>query len=127
MQYRMWLGIGLLLLFLVLGLYTSAATERVCSPIAKVLQEACDYAAVGQLDTAAALTMQANKQWKNSWNKLALIADHSPIEQIDGLFAQAAMYARTGALENFSATCAHLSKLVDAISDAHHLTWWNLI
>ena len=127
MQYRMWLGITLILLFFLLGMYTSVATEQICTPIIDVLQQAGDYAAVGQLDTASTLTVQANKQWKTNRNKLALIADHTPMDEIDGLFEKAKMYAKTGAMQDFSATCAQLTQLVDAICEAHKLTWWNLI
>lgn len=127
MERRMWIGIGILVLFFLLGLYTAHSTQQVCYPIGDMLQQACDYAAIGQWDAAAALTLRANKKWDALWNRLALIADHSPMDEIDGLFSQAKMYARTDAVQDFSATCARLSQLVDAIADAHKMTLWNLL
>lgn len=127
MERRMWIGIGILVLFFLLGLYTAHSTQQACYPIGDMLQQACDYAAIGQWDAAAALTLRANKKWDALWNRLALIADHSPMDEIDGLFSQAKMYARTDAVQDFSATCARLSQLVDAIADAHKMTWWNLL
>ena len=127
MERRMWLGIALLSVFLFSGIYTSVVTENICAPISDILQESCDYACAGELETAAELTLQASKLWKENWNKLAIVADHSPMDEIDGLFSQANMYAKTGALQDLSASCARLAQLVDAISDAHNLTWWNII
>ena len=127
MQTRIYFGLGLLILFLVGGLYAAAATERICTPISEQLEQACDYAYAGQLDIASSLIRQADTQWKNHWNQLAIVADHSPMDEIDGLFAQANMYAKMGACADLSATCARISKLVNAIAEAHSLTWWNLI
>lgn len=127
MQTRIYFGLGLLFLFLVGGLYAAGATERICTPISEQLEQACDYAFAGQIDTAGDLTRQANTQWEKHWHQLAIVADHSPMDEIDGLFAQANMYARMGSATDLSATCARISKLVDAIAEAHSLTWWNLI
>ena len=127
MKSRMWIGMIILLVFLISGILISALTDRICQPITQNLQKAGDLAAAGLLESAGALTVQAAKQWESHWHQLALVADHSPMDEIDGLFAQAKMYARVGASQDFSAVCAKLSKLVTAISEAHSLTWWNLI
>ena len=123
----MWLGILILSVFLILGLFVSVLTDRVCAPIVQTLQQACDLSAAGQQEAAGALAVQACKQWEEHWNQMAVVADHSPMDEIDSLFAQAKMYARMGATQDFSAACARLAKLVKAVSEAHSLTWWNLI
>jgi hypothetical protein len=49
------------------------------------------------------------------------------MDEINGLFAQAKTYLQTGAREDFAATRSRLSQLISAVSDAHKLTWWNLV
>ncbi len=127
MQTRIYFGLGILILFLVGGLFTAAQAQRICAPISQQLEKACDYAFSGQLETASQLASMANRQWEKHWNLLAIVADHGPMDEIDGLFAQANMYAKLKSAKDFSATCARLSKLVEAIAEAHRLTWWNLV
>ena len=118
MQPRVYFGLGLLIFFLVCGIYAAIATDRLCTPISEQLEQACDYAYAGQLNIAKNLIKNANYQWDRSWNRLAIVADHSPMDEIDGLFAQAKMYARMENITDFCATCARISQLVTAIAQA---------
>lgn len=124
---RLWLGVGLLILLLLLGLWVSAATADIHRPLAESLRQAEEAALSGDWGTAEACAQDAYARWARTWQLTAAIADHTPMDEIDGLFAQLPVYARVREAEDFSAACAELSRRVRAMGDAHSLTWWNLL
>ena len=69
---------------------------------------------------------EARLLWEKGWNRLAVMADHTIMDEIDGLFSQMEHYAREGAAF-LGASCARVRELVSAVSDDHRLTWWNLL
>lgn len=124
---RLWLGVMLLILLLLLGLWVSAATADIHRPLAESLRQAGEAALSGDWEAAQARAQDAYTRWERTWQLTASIADHTPMDEIDGLFAQLPVYARMREAEDFSATCAELSRRVRAMGDAHSLTWWNLL
>ena len=124
---RFWLGIGLLVLFLVLGLWVTHAMDGVHQTISQTLDEAAQQTLSGDLETGISLAQQAQNDWDSHWHGTASIADHAPMDEIDGLFAQLKVYGQTGQAADFAAYCARLAKLVTAVGEAHGLSWWNLL
>ena len=124
---RFWLGVGLLLALLGLGLYSAHVMEETNLPIAQTLEQAAQYAQDGQLDRGAALLEQARQQWDSRWHSTAVLADHSPLDDIDSLFAQAKAYAQAGQSGDFAAFCMRLSQLIEATSESHSANWWNFL
>ncbi len=127
MGRRFWLGVALLEVFLVLGLLTTRYMAGTNEPVARKLEQAAQAALEGDLQEGVALTNAAKDQWERHRNVAAVAADHEPMEEIDSLFAQVEAYGRIGAVPEFTAYCARLSKLVEAVGEAHGLTWWNLL
>ena len=127
MQRQLTVGIGILLFFFLIGLFSSVAIDHACSPISELLQQAGNVAATGDTQTATFLLHSAKLQWQNNWHKIALLADHTPMDEIDGLFSQAAAYAQCNSPSDLSAGCQRLASLIQAVSEAHSLTWWNLV
>lgn len=121
------IGIGILVFFLVVGLFSGIAIENACSPISGLLKQAGHVSAREDPEAAAMLVHSAYLQWQQSWHGIAALADHTPMDEIDGLFAQAKAYAETGSAKELSASCQRLASLIDAVSEAHSLTWWNLV
>ncbi len=124
---RFWLGIGMLALFLILGLWVTYAMDNVHSEISQTLDGAAAQTLSGDLAEGIALVGQAKDQWQAHWHGTASVADHAPMDEIDGLFAQLETYGQAGLSEEFAAYCARLSNLVTAVGEAHSLTWWNLL
>lgn len=127
MEKRFYLGIGLLTVFLVLGLVISMAMDSASQPISQQLEQASQEALSGSLDTGISLAQQAKKDWKSAWRGIATVADHTPMDEIDSLFAQVEVLGNARDAVSFGAYCARLAELVEAVSDAHSLTWWNLL
>ncbi len=127
MGRRFWLGVALLAVLLVLGLLTTWYMAGANEPVALQLEQAAQAALEGDLQEGVALTRAARDQWERHRSIAAVAADHEPMEEIDSLFAQVEAYGRAGAVPEFAAYCARLSKLVEAVGEAHGLTWWNLL
>ena len=124
---RFSLGIGLLALFLILGLWVSFSMGSVHENIAQTLDEAAARSLAGDLDTARSLSQQAQTDWDNRWHGVASVADHAPMDEIDSLFAQLEVYGKAAQTADIAAYCARLATLVTAVGEAHALNWWNLL
>ena len=124
---RFVLGICLLAVMLGLGLWVMFSMNAVNEPVSQLLESAAFTALNGDLTQGTQLANRARNTWDNCWHGTASAADHAPMDEIDSLFAQVAIYGQTGQAEEFAAHCARLSKLVKAVGEAHSLTWWNLL
>jgi len=124
---RFLLGIGILVLFLFFGLWVGNTMEDVHQSISQTLDNAAACSLNGDLTEGIALAGKAQQQWQSQWHRTASVADHAPMDEIDGLFAQLEVYGRTGMYADFATYCARLSRLVSAMGEAHSLTWWNLL
>lgn len=122
---RSWIGAGILAVLLVLALLTAWGMDRLHSPIAQDLDQAAALVQEGNWVQAQALAQSARDQWERNRNKTACVADHTPMEEIDDLFAQLGQYAQAGEQATFAALCAQLAARTQAISQAHSLTWWS--
>ena len=120
-------GFGLLLALLVLGLFTSGRMEKRHAPIQAALDAAADSVAEENWRGAGILLQEAKTRWERGWRADAALADHAPMEEIDGLFARLLEYCREEDTGEFSAGCRELSRLVKAMTDAHKPNWWNLL
>ena len=121
---RFWIGVGLMVLLLGIGLYSAYAVDASHEPIAQALEQAAETQDSRQ---AEALLQQAKKAWEHHWHGTAVLADHGPMDEIDSLFAQAQAYANAEQMGDFSAFCLRLSQLIRATADQHQPTWWNFL
>lgn len=124
---RFYFGIFLLVLFLVLGLWVSHTLDTIHAEISDTLTQAAAVALSGNLEQATDMALSAKEKWEKSWQGTATVADHEPMDEIDGLLAQLSCFAEAGNVSDFAACCTRCSLLVSAISEAHSLTWWNLL
>ena len=124
---RLWLGIGILLLFFALGLWISKTMDDVHLSIADTLDAAAEQALSGDLAAGLETARRAKTAWEKNWHGSAAVADHAPMDEIDGLLAQLECYSRANMPGDFAACCSRISLLVRAMSEAHSLTWWNLL
>lgn len=120
-------GLGILLVFLVLGLWGSFAMSDLHQPVSKVLEKAAQTALDGDLEAAAIAAKEAQGKWEDHWHPVAMLADHTPMDEIDGMFAQLEIYAQAGNHQHFAACANQLAAMISATAEAHELTWWNLL
>ena len=124
MERRFYLGVGILTVILALGLLTGWLMQKSQASAVQLLEQA---AQAEDLQTGAQLAQQAKGQWQNRWKTVAAIADHTPMDEIDTLFAELEIFAREGEAVHFASCCNQLASLLRAVSDAHKLNWWNVL
>lgn len=124
---RFWLGVGLLLVLMTAAIAVTLVMDGLHGPISEKMIQAAEAAQADDLETANRLVTQAKSSWDRYRNFSATVADHEPMEQIEGLFAAAQFYGSLHENEDFAATCARLSALIEAMGEAHGFSWWNLL
>ena len=124
---RFYIGITLLLLFLISGILLTCAFSRIHAPLAKTLENASQAAVSGQWETAISLADAARTRWETCRNFTAAVADHEPLEEMDALFAQLEVYKNMGLNVEFAAICTRLSQMAAAMEESQALTWWTML
>lgn len=124
---RSWIGFILLLALLAGGIAATWGMDECHEPIARDLANAAETAVHGDWEQGEALMLRARDTWGRSRRFSACFADHTPMEEIDALFAEVEVYAAAREEADFAAGCAALSKKVEAMGQAHGATWWNLL
>ena len=123
---RSWMGLGLLIVLLILGLVTGSLMERIHHPVANALQQAAGLAQAGLWEQAGAEARAAEQEW-TKWSALRnCMADHTPVEDAEGLFAQLDIYCKEEDA-HFAAVCRELARKIEAIGQAHGLNAWNIL
>lgn len=123
---RGWIGAGLLVLFLAMGVGTMEWMDNAHLPTGDLLEQAAESALRGDMEKGVALGMEAKNRWKGQWQATATVADHSPMDDVDALFAEMEIYAKAGEEPHFAACCKELAQRVDAVAEAHRFSWWNI-
>lgn len=124
---RSLIGAVLLAVLLALGILTQSYMTASHSPAAAKLEGAAEMALQGDWPAARAQSEDARAIWEGNWRISGALADHAPMEDIDALFAQLAVFARQEETAEFAACCCELSRRLQAMADAHKLTWYNLM
>ncbi|MGM9549057.1 MAG: DUF4363 family protein [Faecousia sp.] len=124
---RSWIGFFLLLALLAGGIAATCGMDKCHEPIARDLANAAETAVHGDWEQGEALMLRARDAWGHSRRFSACFADHTPMEEIDALFAEVEVYAAAREEADFAAGCAALSKKVEAMGQAHGAMWWNLL
>ena len=124
---RLYIGITVLAILLAAGLTVAFCTHRVYTPIVTLLEEAAEGALKEALPTAAQKAREAKRLWDKQKYLTALVADHTPMEDIDRLFREMEIYASTGETPHFAACCAQLASMVENMADAHTPNLHNLL
>lgn len=124
---RFWIGIFILSLLLAGSILIHTTLEKIVFPISSDLDLACKAALSEDWASAQDLAQHAWVRWETFHHLIAAFADHSPMDEVDGLFRELNIYAATRENPHFSATCTHLRFMTSAIAESHRLSWWNLL
>lgn len=124
---RSWIGLILLLALLAGGIAVTWGMRRCHESVAWDLEGAARTTIQGDWEQGQALMLRAREAWGRSRHITACFADHTPMEEIDALFAQVEVYAAVREETDFAAGCAALAGKVKAMGQAHGASWWNLL
>ena len=124
---RLWLGITLLALFFGLSLFVGGAMDAAHLEIAEILENAADLVLEENYALGQKQAQKAKEKWEENWRWTAAVADHAPMDEIDGLFAQLKAFEKPEDAAHYASTCLQLVKLVEAMAEAHRLSLENLL
>ena len=94
---------------------------------ADLLEQAALAALKEDWKEAKDLSARAYGQWLRHHKFSAAVADHSPMDNIDEQFVQLSVFAAGRESVDFAAACVSVSKLVEAMADAHSVAWWSIL
>ena len=120
-------GAILLAVLLLLGLLSAWDMGSTHTAISRQVEDAAWYALTGDWESARLASDSARSRWEAHRGVSSVLADHTPMEEIDALFAKMDYYASAGSAADFGACCARVCRLVEGVADDHRLTWWNLL
>ena len=126
MKRSIW-GITILVALLIWGIAIAAGMGTVHEGISDLLEQAAAAAELGNWQQAEELIRQAEGKWQRYHHFTAAFADHTPMDELDGLFAELMIFLKNRESPHFASTCARLSLLAQAMADSHGLQWWNLL
>lgn len=124
---RLYIGAGLLAVMLALGIFLTTAFRVIHEPLQDALLRAQAAAVEGDWQEATELTGQARQRWEKYRHFVAAVADHEPLEEMDGLFARLEALGRLRVAEEFAADCAELARLCHAMTQSQQITWWSFL
>ena len=124
---RFWIGVCVLSLLLASGIATCCAIKGFHAPISRSLEAASQAALSDDWAAATSYSADAFTRWQRCRDLTAAFADHSVLEEIESLFAEIEVYRHTDDRLAFAATCAHLSRLAEAVAESHLPKWQNLL
>ena len=124
---RPFLGIGILLVLLALGIGIWWGMETIHGDMEELLAQAKTAAEQGDWLVAGEMSRRACDQWEKHHHFTAAFADHTPMDELDGLLAELMVFLENQESPHFEATCAKLILLTQAMADSHGVPWWNIL
>ena len=123
---RLWIGVGVLLVLLSLGLGSTAVMERIPGALAENMEKAAATAAT-QWENASSLAEKAREEWGKYEHIIAALTDHEPLEELKGLFNELEVSRLWEDRGYFASVCSRIASLAKALSESHTPHWWNLL
>lgn len=124
---RIWIGAALLAIVLAAGLWTGNRMEQVHTEVARQLRLCGQAAQAEQWERADELAREARDRWEKEWDFTAALADHTLLDEIDGVMEEMEVCRKNRDSLRSAALCAKLAQMVDALQEAHRLNWRNLL
>ena len=120
-------GFCLLLLLLASGMLCSWYMGKQHRAMSRELERCGWMALSGQWSDAREGAQNAKTSWERNRGLRAAVSDHTPMEQIDELFAELTVYGAAGERTEFARCCAELAVCIKAVGEAHDFSWWNVL
>ena len=124
---RGWIGAALLGILLIVSSVSAWDMVTRQRPLEEAMDQAAQYVLEDNWEAASGLVQQANHRWREYWRRNAAFSDHSPMEEIDSLFAQLEVLEKQEDSVSYALICAQLSRAFSALADGHIPNWWNLL
>ena len=123
---KLWLALAVLGVLLGLSIGSTVAMEKIHGDLTKQLNQAAELAE-NRWEDANALAETARAKWEKNKHFVAALADHEPLEQLDGLFEELAVCQKQADPDGFALVCVRIASLAEMLSESHSPFWWNLL
>ena len=123
---RSWIGLGILLVLLAVSLLVTGFMTRIHEDLALELEQSAQCVREGDWDNTELFLRRANREWERWAHLRGCFADHGETEDIDASLAALEIWFQARDPDAYRAACAALTKQVEAVGEAHKLTWWNV-
>lgn len=120
-------GVGILAVVLAAGIAAMLFMGHVHGDICDDLEDAADLAAESRVEEAAECIQNAKENWEDHRHLVASLAEHTDMDEIDGLFRQLETYQEILDANACAAICAELVFRVEALGESHDINWWNIL
>lgn len=124
---RIWLGVALMVLLLIIGFCSGALMDKLHAPIADLLTQAADAALAEDWQKNTALITQARAEWERCRDLTAAISDQRPMDEISQLFAALQYLSTLHDTSQCSMICIQLSQMIRRVGESHCVSWPNLL
>ena len=124
---RLWIGVGLLVILLALGLTMLFVSRDFHEEFSTGLEEAGQFAMAGNWTAAEKQLAKSREKWQNYRRFWASFTDHEPVEQVQNLFSQLELFQARRLDVEFASACYALAELSEAIDESHSLRWWSVL
>lgn len=124
---RLWIGVTILALLLVMGIALLWGSEVFFDKFAENLEQAERLAMAGNWVSAGEKAEKSRRQWETYHRFWAAFTDHEPVEEVEELLARLQVYRDMQLPVDYAAVCQSLVHLAEAINESHSLYWWSIL
>ena len=124
---RLWIGMGILLILLAMGIGLLWGSEVFFDKFAENLEQAQSFAMAGNWAAAGEKTEECRRQWETYHRFWAALTDHEPVEEVEELLDWLQVYQSRELEVDYATVCQSLVRLAEAINESHSLRWWSIL
>lgn len=124
---RLWIGVGILLVLLAMGVTLLCISNHFYQDFSRELQSAQELALAGNWTVAGEKADNAQTLWLQYRRLWASFSDHEPVEELETLLSQLEIYEKRRLEVDFAAVCQGIVHLAEAIDESHNLRWWSIL
>ena len=124
---RIYVGACILMLLFAVCCISSYYLPQINLEISGQLEQAVQAVQDENWPQAVNFANQAALTWQRTHDLSTIAADHAPIDEIDTLFAELALYAQLEEQAQFAAISLQLSRLTAALGQSQVFSLWNLL
>lgn len=124
---RLWIGIGLLVLLLGLGVALWLGSGAFFGEFSHEMEAAGQAALESNWVLAGEKAAECERKWTRFAHFWSAFTDHAPMEQVQSLLSQLELYKNARLEVDFAACCRCLAREAEAIRENHGLAWWSIL
>ena len=124
---RIWFCGGMMIALLALSVALYFRPGQYYETLSRQMLQASEYAQVENWAQADTISRQCRQKFSETRAFCAAFSDHEPLERMEVLFAQLAVYLQQQETLSFATAALELSTLAREVSESFSLRWWTFL